>query len=224
MRSGKKNLAVQTFDYKLMLCYVITIYADIMKTIKPITIVLLSSLMSLTTFQTLASETLDSHEHGSASLDIAIDDNVIAIRFESPAANIVGFEYAPNDEEQRSLITDAKSKLSSFDTAFKLRGKPECKVLRSFSNWVSDHDEHSDHSDHSDHDEHKDETLKAEHAEFLAEFDLQCEQADRLTAIDVQLMALFPAINKVDVQVIDSLGQTKQTLTIDNSIIKLNNE
>lgn len=191
-----------------------------MNTIKPISIVLISLLTSLTSFQTLASETQGSHEHGSASLDIAIDNNVIAISFESPAVNIVGFEYAPNNGDQQSLITKAKNKLSNFDASFKLQGEPACQVLKSSANWVSEHEEHDEHSELE---EHADEALETEHAEFLVQFELQCKQVDKLTAIDVPLLVLFPAINEIDAQVIYSGGQIKQELTMNNTLIKLNN-
>jgi hypothetical protein len=275
-----------------------------MKIIKPTSIVLLSLLASQASSQTLARETLDSHEHGSASLSIAIDNNLISIHFESPAVNIVGFEYQPNDEEQQSMITEAKNKLSNFDASFELQGESDCLVLRSSANWVSEHDEHSEHgngtvktehdehsehkndtaktehddhsehksdtaktkhddhsehksdtaktehddhsehksdaakTEHDDHSEHKSDTaktehdvhsehennvVKAEHAEFLVEFELQCEQIDNLNVIDVTLLALFPGINEIDAQIIYPGGQIQQELTIDNTLINLSN-
>jgi hypothetical protein len=230
-----------------------------MKIIKPTSIVLLSLLASQASSQTLARETLDSHEHGSASLSIAIDNNLISIHFESPAVNIVGFEYQPNDEEQQSMITEAKNKLSNFDASFELQGESDCLVLRSSANWVSEHDEHSEHGNgtvktehdehsehkndtaktehddhsehksdtaktkHDDHSEHKSDTAKTEHAEFLVEFELQCEQIDNLNVIDVTLLALFPGINEIDAQIIYPGGQIQQELTIDNTLINLSN-
>jgi len=65
--------------------------------------------------------------------------------------------------------------------------------------------------------------MKAEHAEFLVEFELQCEQIDNLTAIDVPLLALFPAIDEIDAQIIYPSGQLQQELTIDNTLINLSN-
>jgi hypothetical protein len=136
---------------------------------KSIATVLLSFVVSLTAFQTLASKTLDSHEHGSANLSIAIDNNLISIRFESPAVNIVGFEYQPNDEEQQARVTEAENMLSNFGATFNLKGEPNCQILQSSANWISDHDEHSEHendiskTDHADHSEHDNETAKSDH-------------------------------------------------------------
>ena len=226
---------------------------------KSIATVLLSFVVSLTAFQTLASKTLDSHEHGSANLSIAIDNNLISIRFESPAVNIVGFEYQPNDEKQQARVTEAENMLSNFEATFNLKGEPNCQILQSSANWISDHDEHSehendisktDHADHSEHDnetaksdhdshsehendtaesehdghsEHENNVVKAEHAEFLAQFELQCEQINNLAAIDVKILTLFPAIDEVDAQIIYPGGQLQQELTIDNTLINLSN-
>ncbi|MFT4607249.1 MAG: hypothetical protein ACI9YO_000595 [Gammaproteobacteria bacterium] len=271
---------------------------------KSIATLLLSFVVSLTAFQTLASKTLDSHEHGSANLSIAIDNNLISIRFESPAVNIVGFEYQPNDEEQQARVTEAENMLSNFEATFNLKGEPNCRVLQSSANWISDHDEHSehendisktDHADHSEHDnetaksdhdshsehendttesehdghsehendtagseheshsehenntaesehdghsehenntaesehdghsEHENNVVKAEHAEFLAQFELQCEQINNLAAIDVKILTLFPAIDEIDAQIIYPGGQLQQELTIDNTLINLSN-
>ena len=226
---------------------------------KSIATVLLSFVVSLTAFQTLASKTLDSHEHGSANLSIAIDNNLISIRFESPAVNIVGFEYQPNDEEQQARVTEAENMLSNFEATFNLKGEPNCQILQSSANWISDHDEHSehendisktDHADHSEHDnetaksdhdshsehendtaksehdghsEHENNVVKAKHAEFLAKFELQCEQINNLAAIDVKILTLFPAIDEIDAQIIYPGGQLQQELTIDNTLINLSN-
>jgi hypothetical protein len=136
---------------------------------KSIATVLLSFVVSLTAFQTLASKTLDSHEHGSAKLSIAIDNNLISIRFKSPAVNIVGFEYQPNDEEQQARVTEAENMLSNFEATFNIKGEPNCQVLQSSANWISDHDEHSEHendiskTDHADHSEHDNDTAKSDH-------------------------------------------------------------
>ena len=191
-----------------------------MKSFKPITVLLTSLIAALSSFQILAVETLDSHEHGSANLNIAIDNKVIAIHFESPAVNIIGFEYQPNDEAQRSLISAAKSKLSNFANSYELQGEPNCLMISSSADWVSEHSE-SEHSEHSEQDETVGASLETEHAEFVVEFELQCEQINNLTAIDVSLLALFPAIDEIDTQVIYTGGQIKQELTRNNTLIKL---
>jgi hypothetical protein len=198
-----------------------------MKQSKSITIALTSLMLTLPSHHAIASE-LDAHEHGSASLDIAIDTNTISMRFESPAVNIVGFEYATDDDQQLLLIQQAKNNLSNFDAVFQLVGDASCQTVESSANWVTKHEE-DDHEDgHEDGHEGEDEdedghedSPTSEHAEFIAEYQLKCKQADYLTAIDVNLFEFFPGISDLDVQVIHSGGQIKQELDSSNTLIRL---
>ena len=199
-----------------------------MKTSNPMTMALASLMLTLPSHHAIASE-LDAHEHGSASLDIAIDTNTIEMKFESPAVNIVGFEYATEDQQQLLLIKQAKKNLSDFDTIFQLVGDVSCQTVESSANWVTEHEEgheegHDEgHDDHeADHDDHG-EVAKAEHAEFIAEYRLECNQLNNLAAIDVNMFKFFPGIADLDVQVIYSEGQIKQELDVNNTRIKLGN-
>ena len=144
-----------------------------MKTSNPIKMALASLLLTLPSHHATANE-LDAHEHGSANLDIAIDNNIIEMKFESPAVNIVGFEYATEDEQQLLLIKQAKNNLSNFDTIFQLAGDASCQIVKSSAKWMTEHeDDHDDHEEgHDDHEAGHDdhgEVAEAEHAEFIAE-------------------------------------------------------
>ena len=195
------------------------------------TLALASLMLTLPSVHANASE-LDVHEHGSANLDIAIDTSTIEMRFESPAVNIVGFEYATEDEQQLLLINKAKSNLSNFDLIYGLVGDVSCQTVKSSAKWVTEHeaghDDHDDHeAGHDDHDDHEaghddhGEVAKAEHAEFIAEYRLECNQLNNLAAIDVKMFEFFPAIEDLDVQVVYSQGQIKYELDANNTLIKL---
>ena len=185
-----------------------------MKQYKSMTIALTSLMLTLTPHHAIASE-LDAHEHGSATLDIAIDTNTISMSFESPAVNIVGFEYATDDDQQLLLIQQAKNNLSNFDAVFQLVGEASCQIVESSANWVIKHEE-------DDHEEgHEEDDPASEHAEFIAEYQLICKQVNYLTAIDVNLFEFFPGISDLDVQVIHSGGQIKQELDSSNTLIRL---
>jgi hypothetical protein len=209
-----------------------------MKNSNSMTLALASLMLTLPSVHANASE-LDAHEHGSANLDIAIDTSTIEMRFESPAVNIVGFEYATEDEQQLLLINKAKSNLSNFDLIYGLVGDVSCQTVKSSAKWVTEHeaghDDHDDHeaghddheAGHDDHDDHEaghddhGEVAKAEHAEFIAEYRLECNQLNNLAAIDVKMFEFFPAIEDLDVQVVYSQGQIKYELDANNTLIKL---
>ena len=179
-----------------------------MKSFKSIPVTVASLMLTLPFYHAIASE-LDAHEHGSASLDIAIDTNTIEMRFESPAVNIVGFEYATDDDQQLLLIQLAKNNLSNFDAVFQLVGDASCQTVESSANWVTKHEEGHE------------EPSASEHAEFIAEYQLKCKQVNYLTAIDVNLFEFFPGISDLDIQVIYSGGQIKQELGASNTLIRL---
>jgi len=184
-----------------------------MKQSKSITIALASIMLTLPSHYAIASE-LDAHEHGSASLDIAIDTDTISMRFESPAVNIVGFEYDTDDDQQLLLIQQAKNNLSNFDAVFQLVGDASCQTVESSARWVTKHEEEG-------HEEGHEEGPASEHAEFIAEYQLKCKQVDYLTAINVNLFEFFPGISDLDVQVIHSGGLIKQELHSSNTLIRL---
>jgi len=146
----------------------------------------------LISFETSASTThLEAHEHGSANLNIAVDGATLFLGFESPAINIIGFEHAAENDQQTAAINSATTKLKNFEQVFKLPESAGCKPTSATANWISELEEGSN---------------TAGHTEFKAEYQLSCEQIERLAYIDVQLFELFPGIEDLDVQVI-SVGK-----------------
>ena len=110
---------------------------------------------------------LDSHEHGAASMNVAIDGSTVFIELESPWNNLVGFEHEPSTEEQHELVDNALAKLNEAKSLFGFNGT-ECSLLvASIENGLGedDHDDHDDHDDEhaskddhdDDHDDHDDE-------------------------------------------------------------------
>ena len=191
----------------------------------------LTSIMLAITSQHAMAIGLDAHEHGSANLDIAIDGNIIEMSFESPAVNIVGFEYVTKDADQLASISNAEVNLSNFDAMFVLQGAVSCEVVLSKAKWVTEHDEHGEkeghgheeeqgHEEEHGHEDH-DVELSAEHAEFVGEYKLQCNDLDQLTGIKVNLFEYFEAIEELDVQMIHSSGQNMQELNAENTQIRL---
>ena len=108
---------------------------------------------------------LGAHEHGSAALNVALDGNMLFIELESPWNNIVGFEHAPNTEEQKALVEDSLALLDKPMELFEFAGT-DCVVSEvSVESTLSaemheEHDEH--HEEHEEHEEHHDDHEKHE--------------------------------------------------------------
>ncbi|MGR3614822.1 MAG: ZrgA family zinc uptake protein, partial [Paracoccaceae bacterium] len=121
---------------------------------------------------------LDAHEHGVGELNIAFDGKTVAMELHAPGADIVGFEYEAESEEDRAAIDSAVAILAKPQELFVLPKGAECTVTQASAGLESeeehdDHDEHAEgedeHDDHAkgeeEHDEHE------EHAEGEDEHD-----------------------------------------------------
>ena len=53
------------------------------------------------------------HEHGVATLDVAVDGRTLTLQFESPLDNVVGFEHAPRTDKQRAALKNMEEKLQA---------------------------------------------------------------------------------------------------------------
>ena len=56
---------------------------------------------------------LDAHEHGAATLDVALDGSRLYLDLRTPADNVLGFEHAPSTPEQRAALEAARAVLES---------------------------------------------------------------------------------------------------------------
>ena len=178
------------------------------------------SLIALVTaFPAFAEEArqLDAHEHGVGTLNIAIEGTTIAMAFEAPGADIVGFEYAAESDADLSAIDAAVATLGAPLDLFVMPDAAGCTVVEAHAELESEdaHDEHADeaHEDHADegHDDpgdedHADDAEEAGHAEFHAEYALNCESPDALTVITFAYFEAFPNAQEVEVQIITASG------------------
>ena len=104
---------------------------------------------------------LDSHEHGSATLNVAVDNNEIFLEIETPWNNLVGFEHKPGTDEQYAMVSEAWAQLNAPEGLFTMNDG-DCSVSEvsaETSMPIEPHDEehHGDgHDDHHD-DAHGDE-------------------------------------------------------------------
>ncbi|MFV2051771.1 zinc uptake protein ZrgA [Aliiroseovarius sp. YM-037] len=172
------------------------------------------------------SRQMDAHEHGVGALNIAIDGATIAMEFDAPGADIVGFEYAAESDADLAAIDAAVATLGKPLDLFVIPEAAACTVTEAQAELESgdghdEHDEehHDDHAgeedhaeeDHDGHDDHGDEehdehAEEADHTEFHAEYTLTCENPDALTEITFAYFETFPNAKEVEVQIITASG------------------
>lgn len=187
---------------------------------------------------------LDAHEHGVGTLDIAIDGMTVAMAFEAPGADIVGFEYAAASDADHSVIDAAMVTLGAPLDLFVMPDAAGCAVVEARAelegHGEEHHDDHTDeeHDDHvdeghdnhtdEDHDEHADEghddhADEAGHTEFHAEYTLTCDAPDALSKITFAYFEAFPNAQEVEVQIINAAGAQAFEVMRDAPVLDLGN-
>jgi hypothetical protein len=178
----------------------------------------------VTAFHALAEDSrqLDAHEHGVGTLNIAIEGATVAITFEAPGADIVGFEYAAESDIDLAAIDAAIATLAAPLDLFVMPDAAGCSVVEAQAELESEdeHDSHGDdghdngshgnhaeegHDDHSDED-HADHADEIGHTEFHAEYTLTCDTPDALNEMTFKYFEAYPNAQEVEVQIITAAG------------------
>jgi len=184
--------------------------------------------IALSATPSLAEETtqLDAHEHGVGQLNIAFDENKIAMELHAPGADIVGFEYGAKSDADLAAIDAALQTLSDPLGLFLIPEAASCIVITAHAKLESedsDHDDHDDHDEegHDDHDEegHDDHDKAPGHTEFHAEYLLECANLTEISAITFSYFEIFPNALELEVQVISDKGAT--AFEIERDVAKL---
>lgn len=194
----------------------------------------LLALATLAASPAIAQETrqLDSHEHGVGQLDIAFDGSQVAMELHAPGADIVGFEYAAESNEDIAKIDQALLVLAQPLDLFALPDAAQCTVIEARAELEGEdaqeehgdddhdsHDEHEDEHEHDDHDDHAEE--EGGHTEFHAEYLLNCGDISALTEISFAYFADFPNALELEVQILSDSGATAFEVERDEPVLDL---
>lgn len=155
-------------------------------------------------------DSLGAHEHGVASLNAALDGNLLELQLESPAMNLVGFEHAAKSDADKAKVAAAKRELEQPITLFALNSG-DCKATEVELESPLFGDADADHDHDHDHDHHAHE---GEHSDIHAHYRFECAKANELKQLDLaELFKRFPATEKIQVQLIGPNGQQGVELT-----------
>ncbi len=144
------------------------------------------------------------HQHGVAEIGAALDGGKLAIEFKSPAANLVGFEHDPKNDDQRKAVENAVIVLKNGKTLFVPDANAKCvlsaaTVSSPFESDTADRDHDQDAHDHEKHDhDEAHENHEETHSDFSARYLFDCAAPQQLTTLRVGLFDIFPAIEKID--------------------------
>jgi hypothetical protein len=135
------------------------------------------------------------HEHGVATLEVAIEATRLAIQFRSPAMNLLGFEHRPRSAQEQATLSRALGWLRDPSTQFQPSNDAGCHVVKSEvtpPDW---------------------ERSTTEHSEFAANYEFDCDRPAALRQLDVRLLQHLDADVKIEVQVASPEGQRSVELT-----------
>lgn len=157
----------------------------------------------------------DAHVHGVGKLNVALDGANLIFELTSPAANIVGFEHAPENEQQTHEIHEAIELLKEGEKLFALTPKAQCTLHDVHVESDLEGGHHDEHETHKHEDAHSEEEHDGEsvHSEFEVAYHFECDHPDSLKAIDVHLFSQFPGFEELEVQMLTPKGQTAVELT-----------
>lgn len=147
---------------------------------------------------------LGSHEHGHATLNIAIDGNSVGFELEAPGADIVGFEHEASTSEQKAQVEAAKAALSEPLALFQLPAAAGCVVKAAAVRL--EEEEHEEQAAASSGGAGEPE---AHHAAFVAEHTLECAAPDALKEIVFGYFDKFTNAQRLTVNVVTSKGQSR---------------
>lgn len=162
---------------------------------------------------TLAADNPGSHQHGHADLQIAIDGEHIDVFLLSPAANLVGFEQAPTNDQQRQAVAGLTAWASQTPLINTLAGSCTVNSADVHATWPKN-DDHNHGHEHG-HDHH------SGHADFEISQALACPGLAAGAELETGLMARFAAVEQIDVQWVSPQGQGGSRLTPEQSRFRL---
>lgn len=190
----------------------------------------LATLMSLAliALPTFASERrdADAHVHGISLLHIAIDGSVLALEFEAPGMDLVGFEHAPKTDAQHQSIEDAMTALNAPEALFGLPDTAQCARTQTTVHGPTHEAEHSEAKDHEHgtphgHDTKHTETQADTHSEFHAVYAWSCKEIDALHMLTPTLLTRFPRMQTITVMYATPKGQGTLEVTTSTPSVRL---
>ncbi|MDG3087023.1 DUF2796 domain-containing protein [Vibrio hannami] len=180
----------------------------------------------------------EAHVHGHVEFNIAQDGKELLVEITAPGADVVGFEHAPENEEQHHKIEDAEKVLKNASDIILLSSAASCKVehvevrntLEGDDHEGHDHDKHEehDHHDHNKHDHdsheghegHDHENKHGGHGEFTIEYHFECDDIAKLNQIDTSWFKHFPSTEEIDVNLLTDTAQIAAELNKNSTVIK----
>ncbi len=145
------------------------------------------------------------HEHGVARLDVAVDAGRVSIELDTPLDNLLGFERAPRTDAERDKVAAMLARLRAGDALFRIDAAAGCTLAK--VDLVSAPLELGKAAAGA-----AASAAASDHADLNAVFEFRCKNGARAGFVEVGLFDAFPALKRIELQVVTPRGQLKATL------------
>ncbi|MFZ2649214.1 MAG: DUF2796 domain-containing protein [Burkholderiaceae bacterium] len=168
---------------------------------RPLVVAALSLLLA----QPLAAQAqARAHQHGVATIDVAIDAGTLSLRLEAPLEALFGFERAPRSDAERKAVQAVVARLNAADVLFRPDTAAGCTLERvELTSAVLKIGHVAATAPRG---------AEAEHADLESEVEFSCKQIAKLAGIDIGLFEAFAFLQRIDVQIATPKGQFKRSL------------
>lgn len=133
------------------------------------------------------------HQHGAATLSVAVEGNAVELEFESPLENLVGFEHAPRNEKERQAMQAMKQRFAEPQSLFMPSPAAGCRANPARLDLPR--------------------AGSGEHADVHVTLAFECKTPAALRSLEVRLFEAFPRLQRVKAQVAAPGRQTGAELT-----------
>ncbi|GIZ51946.1 DUF2796 domain-containing protein [Noviherbaspirillum aridicola] len=132
------------------------------------------------------------HQHGLATLSVAVEGKALELEFESPLENLVGFERAPRTDKERQALQTLKERFAQPQALFVTPPEAGCRAAPAEVELPQG---------------------GGEHADLHAVVRFECATPAALRSLDVRLFDAYPRLKKVKAQLAAPGRQTGVLLT-----------
>lgn len=146
------------------------------------------------------------HEHGSATMDVALEGANLVVHLITPVDNLVGFERAPRTQAERQAADAALARLRDGAALFRPDAEAGC-VLAEVAVKAPVLAQPA--------------AASSGHADANASYAFRCKAPAALRTLDVRLFDAFVRLERVRVQAALPGGQRKATLRRQATVLRL---
>ena len=145
----------------------------------------------------------EAHEHGHATLNIAVEGTSLLLELKVPAADIVGFEHTPHTAAEQQQLDAALTTLHQANNLVGLEENAGCQLQQ----VKVQH--------------HLNDKASTAHGDIEASYAYSCQSAEQLTSITLTLFKHFSSLQDIDYQIMTQNHQGSGELSPEHPQLEL---